>query len=82
MEKLLAFLVLCLASVNCVELENICSSDSFHFNGVLVNAFQKIGGQVRFEGLSHYLINDTILCDPSEFRNKSNYWEVLKIKSR
>ena len=80
MSKLFVFLVLCIASANCVELENLCSTDHFDYDGVLVNAFYKSPMNVTFPGLSHYLINNSVACDRSEFVNKTNFLEVLKIK--
>lgn len=83
MNKLLVLLVLYLASVNCVELENICSPDAFDFDSKKVNAFHRVVQRVGFQGLRHYLISDiTILCDPTEFRYKNNYWEALGAKNR
>ena len=81
MTKLLVLLVLCIASASCVELENVCSSGHFEYNGVLVNAFYKSPMNVTFPGLNHYLINSSVPCDPSEFVNKTNFWTALKIKN-
>ena len=82
MNKFLVLAVLCIASASCVELENLCSSDSFDYKGVQVNAFYRVQQNITFESLSHYLIDDTIKCDPSEFKNKTNLLETLKIKNR
>ena len=73
-------LVLCIASASCVELENLCSSDSFDYKGIEVNAFHRVRQNVTFEPLSHYLIDLAIMCDPSEFYNKTRYWETLKYR--
>ena len=90
MNKLL-LLALCLASASCLQLENICSSDQFYYRGErgrevppeLVNAFHKIGGQnITFKALNSYLIDDTVSCDLSEFKNATNFWEALRIKRR
>ena len=81
MNKLLVFLVLCIASASCVELENLCSSDHFEYNGVLVNSFYKSRLNVTFPSLSYYLINSSITCDRSEFVNKTNFLEAIKIKN-
>ena len=81
MKQLLVFLVLCIASIGCVELENLCSSDQFHYKGFLVNAFHRNRNQITFPGLSHYLINSSITCDPSKFVKKTNYLEALRIKN-
>ena len=81
MSKLLVFPVLCIASASCVELENLCSSDHFEYDGVLVNAFYKSPMNVTFPGLSHYLINSSVTCDRSEFVNRTNFRTALKIKN-
>ena len=81
MNKLLVFLVLCIASASCVKLENLCSSDRFDYNGVLVNAFYRERWNVTFLSLNEYLINSSMPCDRSEFVNKTNFFEVLKIKN-
>ena len=81
MNKILLFLVLCVASASCVELENLCSSDSFTYNGVVVNAFFKVPQALRFHSLSNYLIKDTVACDKTEFKNNTNLMEALKAKN-
>ena len=81
MNRILLLVLLCVASATCVELENLCAFDAFEYKGMQVNAFQRVQWNVTFESLSHYLINETIKCDLNEFKNKANYWEVLKIKS-
>ena len=81
MSKLFVFLVLCIASASCVELENLCSSDHFEYNGTLVNSFYKERWNITFPSLSHCLINSSVTCDRSEFVNKTNYLEVLRIKN-
>ena len=82
-------MMLCIASARCVELENICSSDSFIYKtswsedpGILVNAFHKVQKNITFQPIGHYLINDTVKCDFFEFKNKTNFWEALKIKHK
>ena len=83
MSKLFVFLVLCIVSASCaqLELENLCSSDHFEYNGTLVNTFYKERWNMTFPSLSHCLINSSVACDRSEFVNKTNYWEVLRIKN-
>ena len=81
MNRILVLAMLCVASAHCVELENLCSSDTFEYNGVLVNAFHRVQWNVTFESLSHYLINDTVKCDIAEFQNKTEFWETLKAKN-
>ena len=51
MTKLLVFLVLCIASASCVELENVCSPDHFEYDGVLVNAFYRERWNIPFPEL-------------------------------
>ena len=80
MNKILFLTTLCVASVCCVELENLCSADAFEYKGVLVNAFHRVPQNVQFEPLAYYLINQTVKCDYFEFQNKRNYWETLKAK--
>lgn len=82
MNRIWVLAILCVASASGVELENLCSSDAFEYNGVLVNAFHRLQQSVTFESMSHYLINDTVKCDYFEFKNRTNFWEVLKIKQR
>ena len=82
MNKFLVLAVLCIASASCVKLENLCSSDSFDYNGVEVNAFYRVRQNITFESLSHYLIDHAVTCDSSEFINKTNLFETLKIKNR
>ena len=72
--------MLCVALAGGVELENICSGDSFKVDGVLVNAFHRVRWNLTSEPLNHYLISDAVNCDPAEFKNKENFWEALKIK--
>lgn len=80
MNRILLLAMLCIASASCVELENLCSSDAFEYNGVLVNAFHRLQQNVTFEPLSFYLINDTVKCDFFKFKNKTNFWEALRFK--
>ena len=80
MMKVLILAMLCVASVACVKLENICSDDSFEYKGVLVNAFHRVKLNITFQPLSFYLINDSVKCDPAEFKNKANFLKALKTK--
>lgn len=81
MNRILLLAMLCVASSSCVELENLCSSDSFEYKGVLVNAFHKVQWNVTFGPLNDYLINDTVKCNPAEFENKTNLEETLRLKN-
>lgn len=87
MNKILVIFVLYVASASCVELENLCSTDTFTYKGaftydrLLVNAFHRVQRQLTFEPLSYYLINDTVQCNQTEFRNKTNFWEALRAKN-
>lgn len=74
-------LLLCVASASPVELENLCSNETFSYNGVLVNSFQKIRRSLEFKSLSHYLISNIVTCDPAEFKDKRNLWDSIKIKN-
>ena len=80
MKGTIFLVMLCVASVSCVDLKNICTADSFEYKGVLVNAFHRVQRNVTFESIGHYLIDNTVNCDPSEFQNKTNFWETLKLK--
>ena len=80
MTKIVWLAILWVASASCVELENICSSDTLRFNDLLVNAFHRVQRNVTFQPLSYYLIKDTIKCDFFEFKNKTNFWEALRLK--
>ena len=82
MNRFLVFLVLCVASASCVELENICSAGRFEYKDVVVNAFYRVQRNVQFQSLRHYLVDHAIICDPSEFQNKTNYWSTLRIRNR
>lgn len=79
MKQILLLAVLCFAFASGVELENLCSADTFKFEGLLVNAFHRAEEILMFEPLSHYLISDIDKCDPSEFKNKRNYEEAVWI---
>ena len=80
MAKVVWLVVLCVASASCVELENICSSDAFEYDGELVNAFHRVRWNTTFASLSHYLIGDSVKCDLFEFKNRSNFWRAIKYK--
>ena len=80
MKTTLVLAMLCVALAGCLELENICSSDSFYHDGLLVNAFYRVQFNVTFQPLSYYLINDTVDCKPTEFNKEINFWQALKIK--
>ena len=80
MNKFLLFAVFCVAAANCVELENLCSSDAFEYEGVLVNAFHRVQWNTTFQSLLHYLINNTVWCDLDQFQNKTNFLEAYKLK--
>ena len=82
MNKLFVFLVLCIASASCVELENVCSSDHFEYNGTLVNAFYRNRQSIVFPSLNYFLINSSIPCEQSEFVNKTNYKVALEIRDK
>lgn len=80
MNKIFAILVLCVACASCFKLKNLCSSDTFTYNGILVNAFYTFQDNFTFGPFSRYLINDTIECDENEFTNKTNIQEVLRAR--
>ena len=86
MRKLFVLAMLCIVSINCVELENICSSDTFVYDGeyddVLVNSFHRVRLNITFRPLSYYLIPDDIKCDLGRFENKSNYYAGLQAKNK
>lgn len=84
MNKFLVLAVLSVVSVSCVELEDICRGYFGHFkyNGILVNSFHRVKGQhITLQPLKYYLINDTIKCDPAEFKKKENFLTALKFKN-
>ena len=78
--KIVLLAMLCVASASCVELENICPSDTFKFREVLVNAFHRVEGSVTFRPMTNFLVDDSVKCDFFEFKNKENFWGALKIK--
>ena len=80
MNRVLLLAMLCVAFGSCLELQNICSSDIFEFNEHLVNAFYKVQWNVTFGTLGDYLINDTVKCNPDEFRNKQILEKALRYK--
>ena len=80
MNKVLLLAMLCVASASCFELENICSSDTFKFEGLLVNAFYRVRLNMTFGSLNYYLLSDAVKCYYSEFKDKANYWEALELK--
>ena len=81
MSRILLLAMLCVALGSCVELENICPSDSFLYEGILVNAFYKVEWKVTIGSLNDYLIKDIIKCNPTEFKNKTNLEEALRLKN-
>lgn len=80
MAKIVWLAMPCVASANCLELENICLSDTFEFNDFPVNAIHRLQGNLTFESLSHFLIDDTVKCVFFQFKNRTNFWETIKIK--
>ena len=81
MKIILVFALLSIASSRCVELEKICSSDSFDFENVEVNAFYRSQSwNVTFQGLNYYLINKTADCNSTEFYDEDNIKIALRIK--
>lgn len=80
MNKILVILLLCAASASCFELENLCSSDTFIYNDLEVNAFYRVQLNFTFKSLGHYLIDDSVKCDENEFRNKTNFLKAMKAK--
>ena len=78
MKKILILAIVCVATARDVELENIRKKDSFEYYDV--NAFHRFRWNVTFQPLRAYLINDTVTCDPAEFKNKTNFWDTLKFK--
>ena len=82
MNKIVLLAMLCVASANCSEIGNICTLDNFEFNKMLVNSVYKFQLNMTFGSLGHYLIknNNNVRCYISEFNDKANYWEALKIK--
>lgn len=76
------FLVFGITAASCVELENLCDSETFDYKGVRVNSFQRLLLNFTFESLEFYLVKPTLTCDPSQFQNKTNFWEILKLKNR
>ena len=79
--KILILAMLCVASVACVKLENICSADTFQYKGVLVNAVYRVQTNVTFQPISLYMINDSVKCDPAEFEVKRRFVEALTLKN-
>lgn len=83
MNKVLSFvLVLCIcATARSVELQNICSHDTFKYQNLLVNAFHRVSQSFTFEPIRYYMLNDSVVCNKSDFKNPVNFLEVLpKIK--
>ena len=82
---LILFFCLCsttIRSANGVHLENLCAADRFEYKKVEVNSFHRIGQNVTFEPMSHYLVGDSVQCDPNGFKHRQNYLNVLKIKEQ
>lgn len=74
-------LLICVASVSCVQVEFLCPSNRFDYNGLTVNAFHKVQHTTTFQSLRHYLIDHRITCDQSEFDDHSNYWKALRLRN-
>ena len=81
MNKALFLAMLCITSSCCLELERICSSDTFSHVGQTVNSFHRLERNVTFGSLSDYLIDEAVNCDLSEFKTKANFLETLKLKN-
>ena len=79
---LTALAILCVSTASGLLLEPICSSSDFSFEDVWVNAFHQVPQNISFEPLLYYLIDRSIVCDPNEFQNQSNYLEVLKARNQ
>ena len=80
MNKTVLLAMLCVASASCSGFGNICTLDNFELNKVLVNSVYKFQLNMTFGSLGHYLIKDNVRCHISEFNDKANYWEALKLK--
>ena len=83
MKIILAFvLALCAFSVvGSVELQNICSQDTFVYNDILVNAFHRVRQSFTFEPIGAYMLNDSIACNRTDLKVEKNFLETLpKIK--
>lgn len=77
--KLILLFCVCY-SANCVQLENLCPADRFEYKLLDVNSFHRIRQNVTFKSISDYLVNDSVKCDPNDFRNHSNYQQAAKLK--
>ena len=78
--RILWLAMLSVASGSCAKLENLCSSDVFEYKGVMVNALHRVAWSVTLNPPSRYLINNPVKCDPFEFKDKTNFWEALRLK--
>lgn len=81
MKKILVILLFCAASTNCsdgLELKNLCSSDAFTYNGILVNSFFRDYLMLSFGPFRQFLIDNTIGCNENEFSNKTNIQKAYK----
>lgn len=79
---LVALVILCVSSASGLHLEPICSSSSFSYEGIQVNAFHRVPQFVYFEPLPYFLIDRSIDCDLDQFRNESNHLIALKARNR
>lgn len=83
MNKVLSFVLLLgvCATVSSVKVQNICPHDTFKYEDLLVNAVYKFSHSVTFPPIRSYMLNDSIVCNKSDFKNPANFLEVLpKIK--
>lgn len=76
---LVVFSVLCVASASCVQLENLCPSFHFEYQGIMVNSFTRVNQSVTFQPLNYYLAKN-VRCDAEKFKNRTNYIELLRIR--
>lgn len=85
---LVVLVVLCVSTALYVwtasglNLENICPLSIFSYEGTEVNAFHRVRQVITFEPLPYYLVNHNIICDPNEFKNRSNHLVALRAKNR
>lgn len=83
MNKVSSFvLLLCISSIaSSLKLENICSHDTFKYNDQPVNTFYRVRQSFTFHPIGHYMLNESIVCNRTEFQNDKNFHTVLpKIK--
>lgn len=79
--KLAILAVLCLASSNGLELENLCEKDLFSYKNVLVNSFHRRIEHAVLLPPPFYMIDIYDNCEDDRFDDTATRDKALEIKN-